>query len=298
MARPRERTDERIIGTRYGVYRSATVKGVSEDRRWSAAKLLAVVGTPRELTPNVDAEDGARVPDPGIAEGEVVPRDPEVPAPVARRMYISKKDIERFGRTPGCKGCESLALGKTLQSHTTACRERIEAQLRQTEDGQRRLERATIRINEAVAREGERIMRATSRDDAEQAPRQAEPPLVAAGPLRNRLPALMMAAGHLHLNNINRHQWTREVAMPKLANSNVGGSEVSAESLKRQTNERRSPGVYLTMVRIVGRRGRQRARLLMRIRGRTSPGGPWTRTRWSSRLQRRAGKADRTLSEV
>ena len=45
--------------------------------------------------------------------------------------------------------------------------------------------------------------------------------------------------------------------MPKLANSNVGGSEVSAERLKKQTNERRSPGVYLTMVRIVGRRSRQ-----------------------------------------
>ena len=47
------------IATSYGVYRAGTIKGVPEDRRWSASKALEVVGMPWDPTPNVDAEDGA-----------------------------------------------------------------------------------------------------------------------------------------------------------------------------------------------------------------------------------------------
>ena len=40
------RTDENIIGTIYGIYRAATIKGVPEDKRLDSAKALAVVGMP------------------------------------------------------------------------------------------------------------------------------------------------------------------------------------------------------------------------------------------------------------
>ena len=51
---------------------------------------------PWEPTPNVEAEDAARVPNPGAADAEVVPKDPEIPKSIARRMYIRKTDIEKF----------------------------------------------------------------------------------------------------------------------------------------------------------------------------------------------------------
>ena len=93
-------------------------------------------------------------------------------------MYIRKRDIEKYGETPGCFGCRCVALNKPLQSHTAACRERIEGLLRETEEGQQRLGKADDRVTEAIVRESERLMRHTSRDDAERASRQCEPPSV------------------------------------------------------------------------------------------------------------------------
>ena len=92
------------MGTGYGIYRTATVKGMPEDKRCCAAKVLEVFGMPWEPTPNIDAEDGARLPNPDAIEAEVVPKDPEVPESIARRMYIRKTDVIRFGETDGCPG--------------------------------------------------------------------------------------------------------------------------------------------------------------------------------------------------
>ena len=115
------RTDENIIGTSYGIYRAVTIKGVPEDKTWDSAKALAVNGLPWEPTTNVDAEDGARVPNPEAADAEVILNDPEVPESVARRVYIRKADIVKYRETPGCIGCRIIVLGKPLQSHTPLC---------------------------------------------------------------------------------------------------------------------------------------------------------------------------------
>ena len=158
------RTDEHIIGTSYGVYRASTIKGVPEDKRWDAAGVLAVMGMPWDPTPNIDAEDAARVPNPEAVDAEVIPKDPEMPELIVRKMYIRKAGIIKHGETPGCNGCRCVALGKPLQSHTAACRERLEGLLRETEEGQVRLSKADDRVTEAWFRESERIMRATGRD--------------------------------------------------------------------------------------------------------------------------------------
>ena len=102
------------------MYRASTITGVPEDKRWDAANVLAVVGLPWDPTPNIDAEDGSRVPNADATEAQVIPRDPEVPEAVARRMYFRKADITEFGETPGCLGCRCIALRKPLQLHTAA----------------------------------------------------------------------------------------------------------------------------------------------------------------------------------
>ena len=134
------RTDGNIVGTSYGIYRTSTIKGVPEDKRWSSAKVLAVIGMPWDTTPNVDAEDAARVPNPDAVEAEAVPKDPEVPESIARRMYIRKTDIVKFGETDCCIGRRTTMLGKPLQSHTPACRERIEAHLRKIAEARVKLQ--------------------------------------------------------------------------------------------------------------------------------------------------------------
>ena len=40
------RTDDKIVGTSFGIYRTSTIKGVPEDKRWTSAKVLAVIGMP------------------------------------------------------------------------------------------------------------------------------------------------------------------------------------------------------------------------------------------------------------
>ena len=55
----------------------------------------------------------------------------------------------------------------------------------------------------------------------------------------NRFPVLTMAAGHLHHDEFSRHQRTKEVAVPKLADPIEGRSEPSAKSWMRTTNENR-----------------------------------------------------------
>ena len=84
------------MGTSYGIYRASTIKGVPEDKRWSSEKVLAVIRMPWGPTPNVDAEDATRVPNPDAVEAGVVPKDPKVPESSARRMYIRKTDIVKF----------------------------------------------------------------------------------------------------------------------------------------------------------------------------------------------------------
>ena len=142
--------DESIVGTNNGVYRASTSKGVPEDKEWDAANVLAVVGLPWDPTPNIDAEDGARMPNAQAAEAEVIPKDPEVPEAVAKNIYIRKADIVKYGETPGCLGCQCIALGKPSQSHTAACRDKIESCLRETDEGKEKLAKADGRVTEAI----------------------------------------------------------------------------------------------------------------------------------------------------
>ena len=41
------------------------------------------------------------MPNPDAAEADVVPKDPELPESIVRKMYIRKTDITEFGETPG-----------------------------------------------------------------------------------------------------------------------------------------------------------------------------------------------------
>ena len=53
---------------------------------------------------------------------------------VERKLYVVKKDIEKFGATDGCPGCACIAIGgKAMVQHNDECRTRIEELLQQEE---------------------------------------------------------------------------------------------------------------------------------------------------------------------
>ena len=69
----------------------------------------------------------------------IVPQVPEV-RPGIRGFRVTVRDIRTYGYTKGCKGCDAIKRGMTQQGHTSACLERIKAELAASPTGKLRLE--------------------------------------------------------------------------------------------------------------------------------------------------------------
>ena len=82
-----------------------------------------------------------------------------------RRFYIRGPIIERYGYTPGCRGCEAVLAGDPTavsRNHAEKCRKRMTKAMEKGEFGKRRREDAQARMEEAESKsakvddEGER----------------------------------------------------------------------------------------------------------------------------------------------
>ena len=144
-------TNEAKIGTPSGVIRARTVRRRPEAERWSSEAIRSVIGVPWDPTPGVissEMKTAALVPG---EEGGIVDMAPEE-APVARRLKLSKNDFLFIGYTVGCNGCQALRLKGRAQNHSEVCRQRVEAELRQTPAGRARLEKQEHRLAETITR--------------------------------------------------------------------------------------------------------------------------------------------------
>ena len=60
-----------------------------------------------------------------------------------RRVYIrAEVEIKRYGRTPGCPGCEAIAAGTVAKTHSESCRQRIMDEMKKDEELARRVDLA------------------------------------------------------------------------------------------------------------------------------------------------------------
>ena len=73
-----------------------------------------------------------------------------------RRERITRTDIEGFGTTAGCPGCNAIKSGQQAQAHSDLCRARIEECLKTTPEGAECPDRRSEVLNEALAKEVER----------------------------------------------------------------------------------------------------------------------------------------------
>ena len=80
---------------------------------------------------------------------------PPLPFEGARiqRKRITKQDIDEYGATIGCPGCNAIKDNRRAQAHPDRCRTRIEECLRTTPHVAERLDRRNEVINEALAEE-------------------------------------------------------------------------------------------------------------------------------------------------
>ena len=108
------RSGEFLILTPEGQKRARTIKRIPEDKCWDKAFLDSCKGSPWDE----DGTDGTRQRVNVDTDGVLVDANDhdEVPdAPVGvRRMKITRKDVAKFGRTPGCRGC----MAATSHKHT------------------------------------------------------------------------------------------------------------------------------------------------------------------------------------
>ncbi|CAK0857324.1 unnamed protein product [Prorocentrum cordatum] len=132
-----EGSDEAFVSDENGgVYRARSMKRLPEVMRKSPETILKVKGVPWNRTPEDVPAPQVRVevgrPDPPPDVPPVIETPPE-PAVVRRRTYVTKAMIEKYGFTPGCRGCEALLIHGTTHvsgggvAHSDFCRARIEA---------------------------------------------------------------------------------------------------------------------------------------------------------------------------
>ena len=171
----RSNSGEMIIGTAEGVFRTRSVQRKPEESRWDKASLGMVGGVPWQTSPD---QDSAEVLMPTIDIPMEI-RDPrQVPAPPMvdfqpRRVYLRSKDVEKFGATPGCRGCRAVMSGTTAAGHSEACRARITSEMMNDDCDRERVETAEKRRrvlkDEPAGRTGQKRLREPETEGVEDA---------------------------------------------------------------------------------------------------------------------------------
>ena len=61
--------------------------------------------------------------------GQNVPGMPAEPQEIIRRIYVTKRDLVKYGRTDGCPGCRASLREGENKPHNKECREIIEKEM-------------------------------------------------------------------------------------------------------------------------------------------------------------------------
>lgn len=119
-----------------GVFTVQSSRRKSAEDRYDVETLMSITGVPWD--PQATKLDEVLLPH--IVKGDQQPFAPSAQEKKAkkslRRLYFTKRDLDKYGYTAGCAACDATRSGKrsTGVQHTPACRERME-RLLQSEEG-------------------------------------------------------------------------------------------------------------------------------------------------------------------
>ena len=141
-----ERSGAAIFLTPGGVKRVTRIARMLEHERWDRVFSATCTRVPWQLGP--DQRNRARlvVPvaeaDQGVAPVVVMPAVPKTD----RRIYVTKRDLVKYGYTDECQACTQLASGMHIAKvlHDDRCRDRI-GEFMAEDDDQRQVERVSSR---------------------------------------------------------------------------------------------------------------------------------------------------------
>ena len=168
------RTGEHIVIKRNGdAVRCRTVKRSPAEERWDPEAIMLVKATPRYPAPSakdpeklkarlVDDEQAEKASEEASKDDQEaraaaepltsILKPPEVREETRRNFRITGQLMEKYGRTPGCAGCEHIATGPgDHRGHTDECRGRFREAMLADEDQRERVLRADERLGEATA---------------------------------------------------------------------------------------------------------------------------------------------------
>ena len=181
----RTNSGEMIIADEDGIHRTRSMKKLPREQRWQETILNQIKDTPMTMKNCKTKEDQEEKetqrtdvfnpPEARKVQTEAQEKEEEEAMP--RSFHIIRRDIERYGPTSKCNACRALLRGDRVGVHSALCRRRFEEELRKTEEGRERLDRAMQKQNEYIGRKIEdeaRSKRKTQDDDEEIAKRRRE----------------------------------------------------------------------------------------------------------------------------
>ena len=152
---------ECFIGNAEGVFRAREIQRLELQDRCDTEAINSGIGVPWRRTDGNWAVDRPAV----RVDPMLIPPLPFEGARVEREK-ITKQDIDEFGVTIGCPGCNAIKDNKRAQAHPDRCRTGIEECLRTTPHAAERLDRRNEVINEALAEEVRRGKQKKKRSDS------------------------------------------------------------------------------------------------------------------------------------
>ena len=126
-----EESCELYIGTKEGIIKVRTFARRGETDRWRKKEIDEMIGVPWEPTPGQGLREvKSRVHIAGVGSGEDIIPEPQVRQAVPRRMRFDDDDLNKYGFTIGCPGCNAKNRGNIGANHSEECRQIIEEKMR------------------------------------------------------------------------------------------------------------------------------------------------------------------------
>ena len=154
------------LGTDGGVVRSWSIKRLPDEDKWNVEQLDAMIGLPWQLRPKPAEQAGMKSIPLEVELPKEVIIEEEKPAEVVvrrkkgyvpRGIYIRRDvELEEFGFTDGCDGCDRAKHGLSHRQHSRACKQRISEELSKTAEGRNRLEQIKDREERYIVAVGEK----------------------------------------------------------------------------------------------------------------------------------------------
>ena len=150
------RSNEHIVAiNKSGVaVKVRTLRPRPESQRWSAEAIENIIATPDAPNPKDPSQRAAK----GARETRGMEKEDDAEgghklgeAPIRRQegftrnFRITDKLIEKFGYTPGCRGCEAKIEGTSREAHSAQCRQRLEEEMLNDEIERQAIERRNAR---------------------------------------------------------------------------------------------------------------------------------------------------------